>query len=268
MLLRFPEVKRIVTKIGRPDVATEAMGIYQGDVYVILHPIEEWTTGRNKEELIQAMSDVLSQLPGVSFNFTQRMAMRLDEVVSGVKSDVAVKIFGPDFTTLERLGQQVQGVVSPIRGVADLQVEVLSGAAQLQIVIDREAIARYGLNVADVREVIETAVGGATATEVLDGVRRFSVVVRFPDELRDNPAAIRAILLTAPGGERIPLERVANVETVRGPEVINREDGNGGLCANERTRARYRQFRHGGGAEAHRRPPSALRLRAALGRAI
>jgi cobalt-zinc-cadmium resistance protein CzcA len=244
------------------------MGIYQGDVYVILHPIEEWTTGRNKEELIQAMSDVLSQLPGVSFNFTQRMAMRLDEVVSGVKSDVAVKIFGPDFTTLERLGQQVQGVVSPIRGVADLQVEVLSGAAQLQIVIDREAIARYGLNVADVREVIETAVGGATATEVLDGVRRFSVVVRFPDELRDNPAAIRAILLTAPGGERIPLERVANVETVRGPEVINREDGNGGLCANERTRARYRQFRHGGGAEAHRRPPSALRLRAALGRAI
>src|SRR4029077_8514108 len=108
----------------------------------------------------------------------------------------------------------VQEIVSPIRGIADLQVEVLSGAAQLQIVIDREAIARYGLNVADVREVVETAVGGATATEVLDGVRRFSVVVRFPDELRDNPAAIRAILLTAPGGERIPLERVANVETV------------------------------------------------------
>ncbi len=238
ILLRFPEVKRIVTKIGRPDVATEAMGIYQGDIYVILHPEEEWTTGRDKEALIQAMADTLSQLPGVSFNFTQPMAMRLDEVVSGVKSDVAVKIFGPDFVTLERLGQQVQEMVSPIRGIADLQVEVLSGAAQLQIVIDREAMARYGLNVADVRDVIETAVGGATATEVLDGVRRFSVVVRFPDELRTNPAAIRAILLTAPGGERIPLERIANIETVRGPEVINREDGERRLVVQMNVRGR------------------------------
>ncbi len=238
LLLRFPEVKHIVTKIGRPDVATEAMGIYQGDVYVILRPIEEWTTGRNKEGLIQAMADALAQMPGVSFNFTQPMAMRLDEVVSGVKSDVAVKVFGADFATLERLGQQIQEVLSPIRGMADLQVEVLSGAAQLQIVIDREAMARYGLNVADVREVIETAVGGAVATEMLDGVRRFSVVVRFPDELRANPTAIRAILLTAPGGERVPLERVANVTTVHGPEVINREDGERRLVVQMNVRGR------------------------------
>lgn len=238
LLLRFPEVKQIVTKIGRPDLATEAMGIYQGDVYVILHPLEEWTTGRTKDSLIQAMADALAQMPGVSFNFTQPMAMRLDEVVSGVKADVAVKIFGPDFTTLERLGQQVQEVISPVHGVADLQVEVLSGAAQLQITIDREAIARYGLNIADIREVIETAVGGAVATEVLDGVRRFRVVVRFPDEFRANPTAIRAILLTAPGGERIPLERVASIETVRGPEVINREDGERRLVVQMNVRGR------------------------------
>jgi cobalt-zinc-cadmium resistance protein CzcA len=238
LLLRFPEVRQIVTKIGRPDIATEAMGIYQGDVYVLLHPMEEWTSGRTKEELIQAMAEALTQMPGVSFNFTQPMAMRLDEVVSGVKADVAVKIFGPDFATLERVGQQVQEVISSIHGVADLQVEVLSGAAQLQIIIDREAIARYGVNVADVREVIETAVGGATATEVLDGVRRFSVVVRFPDEFRANPAAIRAILLTAPGGERLPLERVAQVAIVRGPEVVNREDGERRLVVQMNVRGR------------------------------
>jgi cobalt-zinc-cadmium resistance protein CzcA len=238
LLLRFPEVKQVVTKIGRPDLATEAMGIYQGDVYVILHPREEWTSGRTKETLIQAMDDALAQMPGVSFNFTQPMAMRLDEVVSGVKADVAVKIFGPDFATLERLGQQVQEVVSSIRGVADLQVEVLSGAAQLQIVIDREAIARYGLNVADVRELIETAIGGAIATEVQDGVQRFSVVVRFPDELRANPAAIRSLLLTAPGGERVPLERVAHLASVRGPEVINREDGERRLVVQMNVRGR------------------------------
>lgn len=238
VLLRFPEVKQVVTKIGRPDLATEAMGIYQGDVYVILHPREEWTTGRTKDTLIQAMADALAHIPGVSFNFTQPMAMRLDEVISGVKADVAVKIFGPDFATLERLGQQIQEIVSSVRGVADLQVEVLSGAAQLQIVIDREAIARYGLNVADVRELVETAIGGAVATEVQDGMRRFSVVVRFPDELRANPAAIRSLLLTAPGGERVPLERVAHLASVRGPEVINREEGERRLVVQMNVRGR------------------------------
>jgi cobalt-zinc-cadmium resistance protein CzcA len=238
LLLRFPEVKQVVTKIGRPDLATEAMGIYQGDVYVILHPSDEWTTRRTKDELINAMAEALARMPGVSFNFTQPMAMRLDEVVSGVKADVAVKIFGPDFAALERIGQQVQEVISSVQGIADLQVEALSGAAQLQIDIDREAIARYGLQVADVRDMVETAVGGATATEVLDGVRRFAVVVRFPDEFRATPAAIDALLLTGPGGERIPLARVARVATVRGPEVVNREDGERRLVVQMNVRGR------------------------------
>jgi cobalt-zinc-cadmium resistance protein CzcA len=184
------------------------------------------------------MAAALAQMPGVTFNFTQPMAMRLDEVVSGVKADVAVKVFGPDFTTLEHLGNQVRQVLATVPGVADLQVEALSGAAQLQIDINRSAIARYGLNVADVRDVIETAIGGAVATEVLDGVRRFGVVVRFPDQLRTDPEAIRAILLTAPGGERVPLGRVATVSTVSGPEVINREDGERRLVVQTNVRGR------------------------------
>jgi cobalt-zinc-cadmium resistance protein CzcA len=238
ILRRFPEVRQVVTKIGRPDVATEAMGIYQGDVYVLLHPIETWQTGRNKETLIQSMSDALGQVPGVSFNFTQPMAMRLDEVVSGVKADVAVKVFGPDAATLERIGGQVQRVLEGVRGAADLQTEVLSGAAQLQIDIDRHRIARYGLNVANVRELVETAIGGAVPTEVLDGARRFEVLVRFPDSLRNDPQAVGSMLLTAPAGERVALANVATIATVRGPEAITHEDGERRLVVQTNVRGR------------------------------
>ncbi|MGE5359613.1 MAG: efflux RND transporter permease subunit [Bacteroidales bacterium] len=238
VLGRFPEVRQVVTKIGRPDVATEAMGIYQGDVYVLLHPVESWHTGRDKEALIQAMAGALDQVPGVSFNFTQPMAMRLDEVVSGVKADVAVKVFGPDAATLERLGAKVQQVLEGVRGAADVQMEVLSGAAQLQIDIDRHRIARYGLNVANVRELVETAIGGAVPTEVLDGARRFEVLVRFPDALRNDPQAVANMLLTAPGGERVPLGSVATIATVRGPEAITHEDGERRLVVQTNVRGR------------------------------
>lgn len=238
LLLRFPEVRRVVTKIGRPDLATEAMGIYQGDVYVLLHPASQWTTGRTKAQLIDAMAAALATMPGVSYNFTQPMAMRLDEVVSGVKADVAVKIFGPDAAVLERLAEQVRGVLATVRGAADLQVEVLSGAVQLEIDVDREQIARYGLHVADVREIVETAVGGTVTTEILDGVRRFAVAVRYPPEYRTDAAAVAGILLTAPGGERVPLGQVARVRTVQGPEVIMREDGERRLVVQANVRGR------------------------------
>ncbi len=235
---RFPEVRQVVTKIGRPDLATEAMGIYQGDVYVILHPSDTWKSGRTKDELIDAMANALEAVPGVEFNFTQPMAMRLDEVVSGVKADVAVKVFGPDAAALERLGEQIRRVLDGVTGAADLQVEVLSGAAEIEIVVNRAKMARYGLNVAHVRELVETAIGGATATEILDGSRRFDVVVRFPDDIRANPEAIAGLLLTAPGGERVALGSVADVATVHGPEAINHENGERRLVVQTNVRGR------------------------------
>lgn len=234
----FPEVKTVVTKIGRPDVATEAMSIYQGDVYVILHPTEEWTAGRSKAQLIDAMAEALEEVPGVAFNFTQPMAMRLDEVVSGVKADVAVKIFGPDATVLERLGEQVRQAIDHVPGNADLQVEALSGATQIQLDIDRARIARYGLNVSDVREVVETAVGGMEASEVLDGARRFPVVLRYPAALRADATAIGGLLLTGPGGERVPVSAVANVSDVQGPEAINHESAQRRLVVQTNVRGR------------------------------
>ncbi len=235
---RLPEVKQVVTKIGRPDVATEAMGIYQGDVYVLLNDTSTWKTAKTKEGLIEALAKSLTEVPGLEVNFTQPMAMRLDEVVSGVKADVAVKVFGPDAAVLERLGEEIHKILQPIPGTADLQVEVLSGAAQIQIDIDREAAARYGINVSDVRETVETAVGGREATEILDGPMRFGVLVRFPEESRRDRAALENLLLTAPGGERVPLSKVAHVSVVRGPEAINHEGGRRRLVVQTNVRGR------------------------------
>ena len=238
LVKQFPEVRQVVTKIGRPDVATEAMGIYQGDVYVLLHPIEHWDQGRSKEGLIDDMAAALSSMPGMTFNFTQPMAMRLDEVVSGVKADVAIKIFGSDPAMLEQLGAAVEGAVSRVDGVADLQTEQLFGASQLQIDIDRARIARYGLSVDEVRQAVETAVGGVTATEVLDGPRRFPVVVRFADAVRADASAIGGLLLTAPGGERVPLSRIADIGETEAPELIAHEDAERRLVVQMNVRGR------------------------------
>ena len=238
LLKAFPEVRQVVTKIGRPDLATEAMGIYQGDVYVILHPSGAWASGRTKEGLIEAMAASLQSMPGVQFNFTQPMAMRLDEVVSGVKADVAVKIFGPDAAELERLGAGVRQAIAGVRGSADLQVEVLSGASQIEVAVDRDRIARYGLNVSDVRELVETAVGGVSPTDVLDGARRFPVVLRFPESARADTGSLQNLLMTAPGGERVTLSSVARLSEIQGPDTITHENSERRLVVQTNVRGR------------------------------
>jgi len=204
----------------------------------MLHPAESWTTGRDKPALIEALAAALAAMPGVTFNFTQPMAMRLDEVISGVKSDVAVKIFGQDPATLERLGAVVVTALEQVQGASDLQAEVLFGAAQLQIDIDRAEIARYGVNVADVREVVEAAVGGSVATELLDGPRRFPVVVRLPEALRADADAVGSILLTGRRGERVPLSRVARISETQAPEAINHENAERRLVVQTNVRGR------------------------------
>ncbi|MDX2041969.1 MAG: CusA/CzcA family heavy metal efflux RND transporter [Acidobacteriota bacterium] len=234
----FPEVESVVTKIGRPDLATEAMGIHQGDVYVILKPHDQWPKKRTKEELIEALDAELSKLPGVAFNFTQPMAMRLDETISGVKADVAVKLFGEDLAPLEEKAAEIARVLEKIPGSADVQAEALSGAAQLQISVRRDQIARYGLNVADVRELIETAVGGKVATTMIDGQKRFDVLVRFPESFRNDPDAIAALPLTAPAGERLRLSDIANVELIRAPDIINRENNQRRIVIQSNVRGR------------------------------
>ena len=223
-LKQFPEVTSVVTKTGRPDLATEAMGIYESDVYVGLKPREEWTTAVTKEGLIEAMSRKLSRIPGVVYNFTQPMAMRLDETISGVKADVAVKIFGEDETILDRKADEVLRVLAQVPGAADVQKQIFSGAAEWQVHINRTELARYGLNVTDVQDLVQSAIAGKPVTELVEGRRRFPITVRLPEAYRGNRERLGELLLRAPDGEQVPLARVADIRPASGPEVVQRED--------------------------------------------
>jgi cobalt-zinc-cadmium resistance protein CzcA len=223
-VLEFPEVTSVVTKLGRPDLATEAMGIYEADVYVLLKPVSQWQTAHSKNELVDRMAARLEQIPGVAYNFTQPMAMRLDEVVSGIKADIALKIFGEDASTLEHLAERALRLLSSIPGAADSQMEIISGVAEVRVEGDRAALARYGLNISDVRDMVETSVAGRHVSTLIDGQRKFDIVLRLPDRYRHDPLALADVPLTAPGGERIRLGQVAQVVAQRGPEVVSREN--------------------------------------------
>src|ERR1700676_3456390 len=211
-LRAFPEIADVVIKIGRPDFATEAMGINEGDTYLLLRPMKTWTRFHSKEELIVALDKELATIPGIAYDFTQPMAMRIDETISGVKADLAIKIFGDDFRTLDVLGQQVLRSISTIRGAADAQIEVISGVAELSVRTDRAALARYGLNVSNVEEAVASGASGNIVSEVIDGQKRNTVAIRLPERYRTDPDAMRSILLRAPGGEQVALDQVAQIE--------------------------------------------------------
>jgi heavy metal efflux system protein len=159
-LRQFPEIADVVIKIGRPDFATEAMGINEGDTYLLLRPMDTWTRFHTKEALIEAVAKELDTIPGIAFSFTQPMAMRIDETISGVKADLAIKVFGDDFRKLDAIGQQVLRTVTTVRGAADEQMEITSGVAELSVQVDRAALARYGLNVTDVEEAVASGGSG------------------------------------------------------------------------------------------------------------
>jgi heavy metal efflux system protein len=224
-LRTFPEIADVTIKIGRPDFATEAMGINEGDTYLALRPMQEWTRFHSKAELIDALDKELSKIPGLNYDFTQPMAMRVDETVSGVKADLAIKIFGDDFATLNNLAEQVVHVVGSVRGAADPQIELTSGVAELSVRARRDQLARYGLNVKDVQQAVEAGASGATISEIIEGQKRYSVALKLPAEYRRDPEAMRDILLHAPDGEQVTLGQVANVSVTRAAQVINREEG-------------------------------------------
>ena len=225
ILLRFPEVDSVVTKLGRPDVATEAMGVYEADIYINLKPSVKWLKPDEKEKLVERMDKALQQMPGMEFNFTMPMAMRLDETISGVKADVALKIFGEDTPTLERLADQAQKALGGIPGVADLQTEVVSGVAELRVDPDRNAMARYGLTVEDVQSAIDATSGGLFVSEFIEGQRRFPIMLRFPAQYRKDMEKIGDIYFRAPAGAQVRLREIARIESGRGAEIVQREDG-------------------------------------------
>lgn len=223
-LLKFPEVKSVTTNLGRPEVATETMGLFQGDVYVGLKSHPGWK-GRSNEDLIAGMDSALSEIPGLDYDFSAPMAMRLDEVISGVRTQLGIKVFGDSLPLLQSKAEQIRALVEKIDGAEDVSVRVSAGAMQLELELDRNAMARYGLSVADVRSAVQAGIAGETATEVIDGRRRFPVVVRLSEPYRGSPEAVGQLLVTTPSGARIALAQVARVNVVEGPETIEHEAG-------------------------------------------
>lgn len=221
---RFPEVTTVVTKEGRPDLATEAMGLYEGDMYVILKPRKEWTTAKTREGLVAAMDSALQVVPGVDMSFTQPLAMRLDEAESGIKTDLGIKVVGPDLEQNQRLADRIMRVVATVPGAADVAVEIADGSGQLRMQVRRDVLAQYGISVADVSEAIDHAMGTRTAGEIIDGFRRVAIVVQLPEAWRADAQAIGRILVRSAGGELVPVSVLSEMITTTGPEMIAHED--------------------------------------------
>ena len=224
VLKSFPEVSRVVTNLGRPHEATETMALFQGDVYVIFKPKGQWRE-RSLDVLIERMDSALAEIPGLDYEFSAPMRMRLDEVISGVRTDLGVKLYGDSLPLLQEKAAEVEHVIASIPGAEDVSVGTSAGAMQLEVNLDRAAIARYGLNVADVREAVESGVGGSEATLVLDGRRRFPIVVRLDAPYRSTPEAVGQTLIRTPAGGTVTLSQVARLRIVDSPEVIDHEGG-------------------------------------------
>jgi cobalt-zinc-cadmium resistance protein CzcA len=201
------------------------MGVHQTDVWVVLKPPGEWRKGIKKEDIISQIEPYLKTEPGLAYNFTQPIAMRVDELTSGVKSDLAIKIYGEDLDLLNRIGEDISTVVAEIAGTANFFVEQPIGQPYLTIEIDREAVASFGLNVNDIQSVIEAGIGGQVAGQLYEGQRRFDIQVRYPLEFRDELQKIQEIPVPLPNGEFIPIKRVSQIVAQEGPREIQRENG-------------------------------------------
>ena len=216
-----PGVRMVVSKLGRGESPADPAGPNESDPIVLLDPDSE----RTQDEIDEDIRQRLSTIPGVQIVLSQPISERVDEMVTGVRSQLAIKVFGDELGELKRVSEQVARILKSVNGSRDIRIERLSGQQALTVDIDRKAIARHGLNVADVQGVIESAIGGKDVTTLYEGERRYSVVVRFPTEVRNSPEAIGATLLPTPGGALVPLSSVAKISLVDGPAQISRESG-------------------------------------------
>lgn len=245
---RFPEVDRVFGKLGTAEVATDPMPPSVADTFVMLKPRAQWPDPRKtKAELLAEIETAVKQLPGNNYEFTQPIQMRMNELISGVRADVAIKLYGDDLERLVEVGEKIEAIARTVDGAADVKLEQATGLPLLTITPDREALVRYGLNPGDVQETVATAVGGEVAGQLFEGDRRFDIVVRLPERIRQDPAALQdlPIPLRGNGGmddsnrdessraaawlsgvpQTVPLREVAKIETTLGPNQINRENG-------------------------------------------
>jgi cobalt-zinc-cadmium resistance protein CzcA len=222
----MPEVDRVFAKLGTADIATDPMPPSVADTYVILKEREAWPDPRKpKDELVRELEALAARVPGNNYEFTQPIEMRFNELISGVRSDVAVKVYGDDLATLLALGEDIETTLAGIPGGADVALEQMTGLPMLTVEPRRGTLARYGLDVADLQDVVATVIGGKTVGQIFEGDQRFDLVIRLPEAARNDPSTLETLPVPLPGGGYVPLREVATLAIVEGPNAINRENG-------------------------------------------
>ena len=223
VMVEFPEVQMAVSRIGRADIAYHPEDLYESDPIVSLHDRSTWKTAKTQSGLTDAIRRKLAEIPGISVLMSQPIQQRVDELISGIKTECAIKLFGEDLDVLRDKAEEIAVLMQQIDGVKDIKVEQIAGQLYLVIDIDRQKIARYGINVADVEEIITTAIGGKAATHVYEGERRFQLTLRFPEPQRNSIGTIGEIRVKSASGALIPMSELAVIEMREGPARISRE---------------------------------------------
>jgi heavy metal efflux system protein len=244
-LMQFPEVKEVFAKIGTAEIATDPMPPSVADVYVMMKPPSEWPKKRPKAEVVADIERELRKLPGNNYEFIQPIQMRFNELIAGVRSDVAVKVFGDDMEVLEQTGKAIEKLLEKIPGASDVKLEQVTGLPVLSVHIDRPAMARYGLNLTEVQEVVQVAIGGEEAGQIFEGDRRFDIVVRLPESVRTDIDKLQQIPIPLPGNgtpnggmNYIPLGSLAKFEVAPGPNQVSRENGKRHIVVTANVRGR------------------------------
>lgn len=224
ILKNFPEVEQVVAKIGAGEIPTDPMPIEASDLMVIFKPMDEWTSAETRDEMVEKMAKAVSAIPGVTFGFQQPVQMRFNELMTGSRQDVGIKIYGEDLSELTRQASRIAKIIQTVDGAADLYVEQVEGQPQIQIKLNRDRIAQYGLNVADINRTINTAFAGQSAGLVFEGERRFDLVVRLQADKRQSIQDVGNLYISTPSGNQVPLSQLADVAFVQAPNQIQRDN--------------------------------------------
>ena len=238
LLDKFPEVEKVVTKIGTAEIPTDIMPLEAGDIFVILKPKSEWTSGKTKEELFEKMEMEMNKYPGVIYEFTQPIQMRFNELMTGVRQDIAIKLYGEDLGILAKTAKEAEHIIEGINGVGDIQVEATAGLQQMVAKYDRRKMARYGVSAEVINRTIRTGFAGEVAGHIFEGEKRFELVTRLDEPYRNSIDDIKNLFIPLPNGDQIPLQELATVEFQEGPTQISRDNTQRRITIGVNTRGR------------------------------
>jgi cobalt-zinc-cadmium resistance protein CzcA len=222
---KYPEIKQAVTRIGSSEIPTDPMPMERGDMMLAMMPKGEWKSAENREEMMEKMEETLSEIPGINVEISQPMQMRFNELMTGIRQDVAIKIYGEDLDVLAIQADKIAKIIAPIAGVSEPYIEKVSGLPQIQVAYNRDKMAQYGLNISELNMILKTAFAGSVTGVVFEGEKRFDLVVRLNRNLRENISGVENLLIPLPSGNKVPLSQVADISFKDAPAQVSREDG-------------------------------------------